>query len=142
MGERIRQLEDALAILQAKHSNEPHPLLRDDALTTTKTEPQFNEGNALSRETAQKPGDVIEAFGTLSVYDRGVSRFFGPSGGAEVRGHSITVVCRTICQDLRILSIRTIVTISSFGSCAKFRLEGALPILNGGDSPRVFSSWQ
>lgn len=87
MGERIRQLEDALAILQAKHSNEPHPLLRDDALTTTKTEPQFNEGNALSRETAQKPGDMIEAFGTLSVYDRGVSRFFGPSGGAEVRGY-------------------------------------------------------
>ena len=84
MGERIRQLEDALAILQAKHTNDPHPLLRDDALTTTKSEPQY-DNDALANHPTQKQGDVIEAFGTLSVYDHGVSRFFGPSGGTEVR---------------------------------------------------------
>ena len=83
MGERIRQLEDALAILQAKHTNDPHPLLRDDALITTKSEPQY-DNDALASQTTQKQGDVIEAFGTLSVYDHGVSRFFGPSGGTEV----------------------------------------------------------
>ncbi|KAK7686326.1 hypothetical protein QCA50_010550 [Cerrena zonata] len=87
MGERIRQLEDALAILQAKHTNEPHPLLRDDALTTTKSEPQYDGDLQLSNQPVQKPGDVIEAFGTLSVYDHGVSRFFGPSGGTEKEAH-------------------------------------------------------
>jgi len=28
--------------------------------------------------------DVIDAFGTLSISDRGISRFFGPTGGSEV----------------------------------------------------------
>jgi hypothetical protein len=29
--------------------------------------------------------DVIDAFGTLSIADHGISRFFGPTGGSEVR---------------------------------------------------------
>lgn len=87
MGERIRQLEDALAILQAKHSNEPHPLLRDDALANVKPEAQYEGDMQGTSQTLQKPADVIEAFGTLSVYDHGVSRFFGPSGGTEVRAN-------------------------------------------------------
>ncbi|CAL1714453.1 unnamed protein product [Somion occarium] len=81
MGERIRQLEDALAILQAKCSNEPHPLLRDDALVNTSAEKESD--GPVSNQTPVKPADVIEAFGTLSVYDHGVSRFFGPTGGTE-----------------------------------------------------------
>jgi hypothetical protein len=28
--------------------------------------------------------DVIDAFGTLSIADHGISRFFGPTGGSEV----------------------------------------------------------
>ena len=28
--------------------------------------------------------DIIDTFGTLSVSDHGVSRFFGPTGGSEV----------------------------------------------------------
>jgi hypothetical protein len=32
MGQRIRQLEDALAIFQSSVSTEPHPLLQDDLL--------------------------------------------------------------------------------------------------------------
>lgn len=29
--------------------------------------------------------DAIDAFGTLSISDHGISRFFGPTGGSEVR---------------------------------------------------------
>ncbi|KAI0075317.1 hypothetical protein K474DRAFT_1664369 [Panus rudis PR-1116 ss-1] len=79
MGERIRQLEDALAILQAKHSNEPHPLLRDDTPVNMEKE----DDGPISDPTSTKTSEVIEAFGTLSVYEHGVSRFFGPSGGTE-----------------------------------------------------------
>ncbi|TCD68014.1 hypothetical protein EIP91_011625 [Steccherinum ochraceum] len=82
MGERIRQLEDALAILQAKGTNEPHPLLSDDA--QNKSTPERDEdGPPVDSKDIKSPQDVIEAFGTLSVYDHGVSRFFGPSGGPE-----------------------------------------------------------
>ncbi|KAL4249930.1 hypothetical protein ABKN59_002009 [Abortiporus biennis] len=82
MGERIRQLEDALAILQAKCSNEPHPLLRDDALAANTPE-QEEDGPAKEPSPMNGSTEVIEAFGTLSVYDHGMSRFFGPSGGTE-----------------------------------------------------------
>lgn len=30
-------------------------------------------------------GEVIDAFGTLSISQHGVARFFGPTGGSEVR---------------------------------------------------------
>ena len=29
-------------------------------------------------------GDTIDAFGTLSISEHGISRFFGPTGGSEV----------------------------------------------------------
>jgi hypothetical protein len=29
-------------------------------------------------------GDAIDAFGTLSISEHGISRFFGPTGGSEV----------------------------------------------------------
>src|ERR1700677_651760 len=32
MGDRIRELEDALAVLQASHSPEPHPLLSEGSI--------------------------------------------------------------------------------------------------------------
>ncbi|KAI0358170.1 hypothetical protein OH77DRAFT_1421465 [Trametes cingulata] len=81
MSERIHQLEDALAILQAKCSNDPHPLLSDGKTKVRSmdededlTPPDM--GNATS-------SDVVAAFGMLSVSDHGVSRFFGPTGGTE-----------------------------------------------------------
>lgn len=83
MKERIRQLEDALAILQAKSSNEPHPLLRDELLSAN-TEHEEEEMTD-TEPTPANPPDIIDAFGTLSVSEHGVSRFFGPTGGAEVR---------------------------------------------------------
>ena len=79
--ERIRLLEDALAILHARSSNEPHPLLREDAVVS-KMEPD-DEENPYSFEPVQN-ADIIDTFGTLSVSEHGVSRFFGPTGGSEV----------------------------------------------------------
>lgn len=89
MKERIRELEDALAILQAKNSNESHPLLRDD-LVRVDAEPEEEVASEPMQGTSS---DIMDAFGTLSMSDYGVSRFFGPTGGSEVRTSQMT--CRT-----------------------------------------------
>ncbi|KAJ3522802.1 hypothetical protein NM688_g8822 [Phlebia brevispora] len=65
MNERIRQLEDALAILQARCSNEPHPLLRDDVMPT-KAEQEDEDTPEVEPATS---ADIIDTFGTLSVSD-------------------------------------------------------------------------
>ena len=82
MSERIHQLEDALAIMQAKSSNDPHPLL-SDGLTKNKN---MDEDEELDSQVPgpSSSGDVVSAFGMLSMSERGVSRFFGPTGGTEV----------------------------------------------------------
>ena len=84
ISERVRQLEDALASLQAKHSNEPHPLLRDDLLSVNAIQDDEDTGKAEDSGPAHPP-EIMDAFGTLSISDHGVSRFFGPTGGPEVR---------------------------------------------------------
>jgi hypothetical protein len=79
MGDRIRQLEDALALLQASISKEPHPLLHENAIV-------------VDADIADKPhesedevtGEVSMALGTLSVSDQGLSRFFGSTGGSDL----------------------------------------------------------
>ncbi|KAL7280662.1 hypothetical protein ACG7TL_005601 [Trametes sanguinea] len=81
MSERIHQLEDALAITQAKCSNDPHPLLSDGKMKARGLE----EDDEVPPEEmgTVTPTDVVSAFGMLSVSDHGVSRFFGPTGGTE-----------------------------------------------------------
>ncbi|KAI5997758.1 hypothetical protein EDC04DRAFT_3125428 [Pisolithus marmoratus] len=80
--ERIRQLEDALRVLQAKHSTEPHPLLQPEFLGTSRRDddvgPHTTEG--LEDHTPE----LVEALGTLSISDSGESHFFGPTGGSNV----------------------------------------------------------
>ncbi|KAF9459093.1 fungal-specific transcription factor domain-containing protein [Collybia nuda] len=87
---RIRQLEDALASLQAQHSSEPHPLLHEDLLVHDDTEEHPTGDDAMNGGGLGGGGtgaisapDVIDAFGTLSISDHGISRFFGPTGGSE-----------------------------------------------------------
>ena len=75
MGQRIRQLEDALAILQSSVSTEPHPLLGDE-LFSVKSSP-VKESDILA--------ETMGAFGTLTIGDSGESKYFGPSAGSEVR---------------------------------------------------------
>jgi uncharacterized protein affecting Mg2+/Co2+ transport len=80
--ERMRSLEDALAIVQINTSTEPHPLLAkkwtiDDA---------DDEHDADSISTTAEYG-VIDALGSLHFdgdFESGATRFFGPSGGSEV----------------------------------------------------------
>lgn len=83
MGERIRQLEDALAILQATCQSGPHPLLREELLAI-KYNVDAKEAEVES-QVSKGVDEVVNAFGTLMVSENGVSRFFGMTGGAEVR---------------------------------------------------------
>lgn len=105
LSSRIRQLEDALAGLQAKHSTEPHPLLHDDLVSTDELRESLgDEGGDFVDDSPPAPmgqtGEVIDALGTLSISDHGISRFFGPTGGSEVRRHSRRPRILLICPRL------------------------------------------
>ncbi|KAG2136039.1 fungal-specific transcription factor domain-containing protein [Suillus clintonianus] len=82
--ERMRSLEDALAILQVNTSTPPHPLLakiwsseeadNGSSVDTTPTRAEFNLHG------------LIDSLGSLHLDgdpQSGASRFFGPSGGSE-----------------------------------------------------------
>lgn len=83
LGERIRVLEDALASLHSKHSEEPHPLLREDLLCGNSDDKDADMPMVGDEAGPSQSPDVIDAFGTLSISDHGISRFFGPTGGSE-----------------------------------------------------------
>ncbi|KAF7975573.1 hypothetical protein HWV62_9275 [Athelia sp. TMB] len=85
MGQRIRQLEDALAKFQSGVSEVTHPLLRDELLSI-KFGPesrQPEESQSLEESTDDPLADAIDAFGTLSIGESGESSYFGRSGGSE-----------------------------------------------------------
>ena len=83
MSDRIRQLENALALLQSSISSAKHPLLQDELLLIKHGPAKHLPGDP------DIPGDsfveAVDAFGTLTIGDRGESRYFGPSAGSEVR---------------------------------------------------------
>ncbi|KIJ21183.1 hypothetical protein PAXINDRAFT_66458 [Paxillus involutus ATCC 200175] len=82
MSERIRLLEDALGELQSQLSTEPHPLLRDDLLgVNQKDDDPSTPGDLTGIQSL--PAEILDSFGTLSITDHGVERFFGPTGGSE-----------------------------------------------------------
>lgn len=87
MGQRIRQLEDALAIFQSGVSNECHPLLREELLSI-KFGPDKGyvpeKEPPIRKESVEPP---INAFGTLTIGEGGEAKYFGPSAGSEVRDH-------------------------------------------------------
>ncbi|KAI0794297.1 fungal-specific transcription factor domain-containing protein [Fomes fomentarius] len=81
MSERIRQLEDALAIFQAGVSHERHPLLRDDLLSV-KFGPEVRR--TVDEETQRDlNASCIGAMGTLTIGEHGESKYFGRSAGSE-----------------------------------------------------------
>ncbi|OAX37130.1 hypothetical protein K503DRAFT_771795 [Rhizopogon vinicolor AM-OR11-026] len=88
MSDRIRQLEDALAILQSSATpSEQHPLLHRDLLDIKSI---IDLHAAVDEETAGKSNfevdadsQYIEAFGTLAIRDDGAATFYGPSAGSE-----------------------------------------------------------
>ncbi|KZT00576.1 uncharacterized protein LAESUDRAFT_687970 [Laetiporus sulphureus 93-53] len=79
MSERIRDLEDALAIVQAKCSEEPHPLLGSGRIISN----AGSEGPPITDQSSSGSQSVTDTFGMLSISDQGVSTFFGPTGGTE-----------------------------------------------------------
>lgn len=101
MSERIRQLEDALGILQSSCGKSPHPLLREDLMKikstidlhsasgtgTPATEPDSHESQADDSESRDTDRD-IDSHGTMTVRDYGmydVASFYGRSAGSDVR---------------------------------------------------------
>lgn len=97
MGDRIRQLEDALATSHSQNSQEPHPILHDGwSAAARDVGPEDDFGlpaeettptNTMKPQPQQTPHvpETLNAFGTLTISDHGVARFFGPTGGSEVR---------------------------------------------------------
>ncbi|KAK0205424.1 fungal-specific transcription factor domain-containing protein [Desarmillaria ectypa] len=88
MSDRIRQLEDALMILQSTVTTEPHPLLDRDLLKIKSSIElhaaiQESENNAMQAEEADD-SQYIDAFGTLAIRDDGAATFYGRSAGQEV----------------------------------------------------------
>ncbi|KAF4619863.1 hypothetical protein D9613_005134 [Agrocybe pediades] len=83
MGQRIRQLEDALAIFQSGVSSECHPLLKEELLAI-KFGPEKGyvpqKEPPVRKESTEPP---IDAFGTMTIGDRGEAKYFGPSAGSE-----------------------------------------------------------
>ncbi len=87
MEARMHALEDALAILHATDSDERHPLLlsRDNEDDNDPPEEESTlKFKAVSEEPSQEDSVLVDALGSLHIDAEGGSRFFGPSGGAEV----------------------------------------------------------
>ncbi|KAI5992271.1 fungal-specific transcription factor domain-containing protein [Pisolithus orientalis] len=83
MSERIRQLEDALGELQARHSKELHPLLRPDLLGASQHDDDLGLSSAADPAVVERAPELVEALGTLSISDSGAPRFFGATGGSH-----------------------------------------------------------
>ncbi|KZP20078.1 hypothetical protein FIBSPDRAFT_892245 [Athelia psychrophila] len=77
MSQRIRQLEDALAILQSNISSEPHPLLVEQLLSVR------SDPDRSSVQDKEDHEETSKSFGTLIIGDGGQHRYFGASAGEE-----------------------------------------------------------
>jgi len=81
MGQRIRQLEDALAILQASVSSEPHPLLGEEY--TTKFPFKRSEANDATQVAQVSVSELADELGTLDLLEGGHARYVGRLEGSE-----------------------------------------------------------
>lgn len=81
MGQRIRQLEDALSIFQSGVSEEVHPLLTEELLSIKFGPEAPKSSNDFVHESSNVP---INSFGTLTIGGGGESKYFGLSAGSEV----------------------------------------------------------
>jgi hypothetical protein len=82
MGQRIRQLEDALTIFQSGITSERHPLLRDELLVI-KFPPDNSSTPDIEDPPGDNAGDSIDTSGILTIGDQG-AKYYGPSGPSEV----------------------------------------------------------
>jgi hypothetical protein len=88
MSDRIRQLEDALAILQSTLTCEPHPMLHRDLLKIKSSIELHSavdaDTTALTEQEESEDTQYIDSFGTLAIRDDGAATFYGRSAGSEV----------------------------------------------------------
>ncbi|KAH8833783.1 fungal-specific transcription factor domain-containing protein [Flagelloscypha sp. PMI_526] len=101
MSDRIRQLEDALALLQSTQSEETHPLLATRELLMIKSSLELhsavegmedpNSFPSLVKSEPPEETHTLDSFGTLAIHDDGASTFYGRSAGSEV--HQVDVSC-------------------------------------------------
>lgn len=84
MSKRIRQLEDAVQILQANVSSEPHPLLASELLEVK----NVDLTDVGEKEHDNSEADMYSDFGTLTISEQGMTRFVGRSG-AEVNNECL-----------------------------------------------------
>ncbi|KIY68115.1 hypothetical protein CYLTODRAFT_421875, partial [Cylindrobasidium torrendii FP15055 ss-10] len=90
MSDRIRDLENALSILQATVApKESHPLLDRELLKIKSiielhAAVQDGDTSLPLPEAIQEPEEqAIDSFGTLAIHDDGAATFYGPSAGSE-----------------------------------------------------------
>lgn len=86
MSYRIRQLEDALAILQTSVSTERHLLLSDELLKIkfgAESLPRSRKMQDEYEEEVDKTVQTIDAIGTLTLNESGEGAYFGRSAGSE-----------------------------------------------------------
>ena len=85
MSQRIRQLEDALAIATNQHTASGiHPLLSDDLLTI-KFGPESRTSGELSTDSHEDESEADHSLSTPGSLFRchdGSTKYFGPSGGS------------------------------------------------------------
>lgn len=74
MSKRIRQLEDALNILQSRVSSARHPLLTGNLLQIKKIDSDESEDYSDNTET-----ETCDDFGTLTIAVEGMTHFIGRS---------------------------------------------------------------
>jgi hypothetical protein len=84
MSNRIRQLEDALAILQSTISDERHPLLSDELLKVKFGSEALSPRPDFSSDPDESMLESIDLLGTLTLGDSGEVKYFGRSAGSEV----------------------------------------------------------
>ncbi|KAI0049518.1 hypothetical protein FA95DRAFT_1588235 [Auriscalpium vulgare] len=91
MSDRIRQLEDALALSHGHVSRDAHPLLQRDLLKVKSIidlHAAVDQEGGDSSRSSEPPGEgdesqSLDVFGTLAIRDDGASTFYGRSAGQE-----------------------------------------------------------
>ena len=82
MSRRIRQLEDALQISHASVSTTPHPLLSEEQLSIKYGSDAQEEAE---KNNSSSDWDIYTSFGTLTISERGETRFVGRSSSEVSR---------------------------------------------------------
>jgi hypothetical protein len=90
MAERIRALEDAAVEGGADGAAQPLFVNGEDfAFGADDAGGAVDGGAQKGNAKADGGADIIDAFGTLTISDHGISRFFGLTGGSEVCARSL-----------------------------------------------------